>query len=124
VFPYLYAAFLLCLLAVDYVFLPKAAQRAWLAMAIVFLVAAALAVFQGPLDGLRAFLGVGRAVDAIGYVSTAILVRELFLARSRHSRMGEELTQLTRASALRNATWFGGESDGRPIGVESRVGPA
>jgi len=99
-FPLVFAAFLVGLLVIDGIFLPRQARRAWAVMAGVFTTGAILAVYPAPLEWLRLRLGVGRAVDIVVYVSTALLVRELFISRARSSRAAEAFTRLVRELAL------------------------
>ncbi|MGZ3696805.1 MAG: DUF2304 family protein [Bdellovibrionota bacterium] len=102
-FPFLFAAFLLALIILDYACLPKSARRAWAVLAITFVAAAIFAVYQQPLDYLPRLLGVGRPVDAVIYVVTAVLVRELFLSRIRHRALQAQITELVRQRALDQA---------------------
>ena len=102
-FPYIFALFLLCLLLVDLIFLPRQARRAWIALACVFAAGGCLAIYPAPLEWIRVQLGVGRAVDIAVYVTTALLVRELFISRARASRTAAAFTDLVRELAIQQA---------------------
>lgn len=103
-FGYLFAAFIILLLLVDRVFLPHSARRAWTLMACVMGVAALLSLAPGLLQALSGWLGVGRPVDLVLYLTTVLLLRELFLSRARSDRTLRALTQLARAQAIQTAT--------------------
>lgn len=98
-----FALCLIALLAIDYVFMPRSARKAWFAMAAVFLAAALLSLYQAPLVLIANFLGIGRPVDAFVYLAIVLLIRELFLSRTRFSERDRQFTQLVRAMAIRHA---------------------
>lgn len=102
-FSYLFAAFIILLLLVDRVFLPRSARRAWTVMACFMGVAATLSLAPRLIGSLSDWLGVGRPVDLILYVTTVLLLREVFLARARSDRTLRALTQITRAQSLASA---------------------
>ena len=102
IFGLLFCTFLLSLIILDRIFLPKSARRAWQAMSMTFAAAGVFALFQRPFISLAAFLGVSRAVDIVLYVATAILIRELFLSRSRAIRSEQMLAEVVREFAMRN----------------------
>lgn len=101
-FPFIFAFFLIALLFLDHLFMPKSARKAWLAMSFVFLAAAFLSLYQRPLFYLGQFLGVGRTVDAVIYFVIILLIREFFLSRARLSERDKQYTQLVRAIACMN----------------------
>lgn len=102
-FPYLFLAFLVALLAVDFVFLPRASRRAWLMLVAAFGAASTMALFPGEWGAVAHWLGVGRPVDVLIYAATALLVREMFLARARYTRHEAQITELVRALAIERA---------------------
>src|SRR6185312_16392125 len=102
-FPVIFAALLLGIVCLDYICLPKSARRAWRFMALILGGGAAFALYQKPLDLLPKLLGVGRPVDAVLYLVTAILVREFFLSRFRHRETQAQITQLVRELAIERA---------------------
>ena len=104
-FPILFLCFLLFLLLVDFVFLPRSVRRAWLMMVLTFSVAATMALFTDAWQSLAHFLGIGRPVDILVYSATAILAREMFLSRARQAKTEEQLTELVRAIAIDSATY-------------------
>ena len=102
-FGYLFAALIILLLLVDRIFLPRSARRAWTLMACFMGVAAALSLSPGLLASVSGWLGVGRPVDLILYLTTVLLLREVFLSRARSDRTLRALTQITRAQAMSTA---------------------
>lgn len=102
-FPFIFALFLLALMAIDYIFMPTSARKAWRAMFFVFSLAAFLSLYQKPLVFLVDALGVGRSVDAVIYFVLVILIRELFLSRARLSQRDQQFTELVRSIACLHA---------------------
>ena len=103
-FGYLFATLIAALLLVDRIFLPKSARRAWLLMAFFMGVGAVLSIAPEVLEAVTSRLGVGRPVDLVLYLSTVLLLRELFLSRARSTRTLSAITRLTRSQALETAT--------------------
>jgi hypothetical protein len=99
-FTVFFCFFIFALLALDKFFLPKSASKAWNAMVMVFGFAGLAAAFQSELEPFRRLLGVGRTVDVFIYLTTIVLVRELFLIRARNSAQAELMTQLVRKLAI------------------------
>ena len=99
----LFVAFLVLVVAADYVFLPAASRRAWQALAVILAVVASMLFFTGHWQRLAEFMGVGRAVDMLIYVATTVLAREMFLSRARFRTSERNLTDLVRALAIRDA---------------------
>lgn len=102
-FVYLFCLFLALVVAADYIFLPSIARRAWQVMVVTLTVVATMLFFPGAWQRLAEMVGIGRAVDMLVYGATAILTRELFLARARFRSAERNLTVLVRALALRDA---------------------
>ncbi len=101
-FRYVFAGFVLVLLAIDRVFLPNTARRTRLLLTVVFVSVAVLALFQKPMFAIAEALGVGRPVDLIVYVSVVLLFRELLVTRERFHRLEKRVVVLARAQALEN----------------------
>jgi len=102
-FPLFFAASLVGIILVDWICLPKSARRAWVVMAFIFGVAAFLSIYQKPLASLPGLIGIGRPVDAVLYIATAVLVREFFLSRIRQRDLQSQITSLVRQIALDRA---------------------
>ena len=102
-FRLIFPAVLLGVLIVDRIAFPKAARRAWWALAGVFALAGLGAVYPEPIQAIASEMGIGRAVDLVLYLAVAILVREFFLSRIRDQELQRELTQLTRTLAVLGA---------------------
>jgi hypothetical protein len=99
----IFCGLLVLAVALDFVFLPKAARRAWQAMAIALAVVASMVLFEDRWQALARRLGVGRPVDMLLYAAVAVLTRELFLARARFRMLERQQTLLVRELALRGA---------------------
>jgi hypothetical protein len=99
-FPYVFAAFLILLLLIDRVFMPKSARKAWALMAAFLGGAIVLALWPSLLERAAGWLGIGRPVDLVLYFTSAILVREMFLSRARSARTLRSITELARQQAL------------------------
>jgi hypothetical protein len=102
-FPLLFVFFLLLLLVTDYVFLPRGARRAWLAMVAVFAVAASMVFFTPAWQAVAAWVGIGRPVDILIYIATAALVREMLVVRARAAEQDKRITELVRQLAVTTA---------------------
>jgi hypothetical protein len=113
-FPVLFAGFLIAILVIDGIFLPRSSRRMLRLLAVLFAGAALVAIFQEPLFFLASRLGVGRPVDLVMYVVVVILVRELLLSRARFVQLESQVTTLARAEALRSARAQGGPEEGAP----------
>jgi hypothetical protein len=103
-FGYLFAALIFAVLLIDRVFLPKSARRAWTVMAFVMGSGAIVALAPGVLEAVTSRLGVGRPVDLVLYLTTVLLLREVFLSRARSARTLMAITRVTRSQALQAAT--------------------
>lgn len=102
-FPYVFAGFLVLLLLIDRMFMPRSARKAWAVMAVFLGTAILLALWPGLLERIAAWLGIGRPVDLVLYFTSAILVREMFLSRARSARTLRAITELARQQAIASA---------------------
>jgi hypothetical protein len=91
------------ILIVDKIFMPKHAKRAWQMMAFAYSFAIIFALFPGILTSIAEVLGIGRGVDVIIYCLSFILIREIFISRSRQNSSERQMTILTRQFAIFNA---------------------
>lgn len=95
-----FATFVGLVLLVDRIFMPGKARKAWQLMAFFYTIALLIIGFPEFLASLATFLGVGRGIDIILYLSVFILVRELFLSRSRQSSLERQMTIIARKIAI------------------------
>jgi hypothetical protein len=100
---YFFAAFLVFCVAFDFLFMQKSQRKLLKFIAAVFLVAALLSVVHEHLGFLSALTGIGRPVDLFIYITSALLVRELFLGRARDLEANERMTELVRSLAHHSA---------------------
>lgn len=87
----------------DYLAIYRNSPRSWTIMAFVFTVGIVTAYHPGLVQAVSDYLGIWRAVDLLLYLSTIILIREFFISRIRQKEMSENITQLTRSLAIKNA---------------------
>lgn len=99
-FAYLLSLLFLGFLVMDYVSFYKISPRSWKLMAFVFSFGILASFHSDWVQKLSDFLGVWRASDLLIYISTVILIRELFISRIRQKEMSESLTQFIRFWAL------------------------
>jgi hypothetical protein len=99
----LFGSFLVFILVVDRIFMPKRARRAWAIMAVTYAFALFFLLFPEVLVGIAGFFGIGRGVDLIIYFLIIIIVRELIMNRSRQSGLERQITLLTREIAISRA---------------------
>jgi hypothetical protein len=72
-------------------------------MAFVYSFAVIFAIFPDILTGIAVFIGIGRGVDVVIYGMSFILIREIFISRSRQNSTERQITILTRRFAILNA---------------------
>jgi hypothetical protein len=99
----LFAVAIVSVIIFDAVSLSKSARRAWYALALVFVLAAATAIFPGVLSAVARELGVGRGTDAVLYFVVVVLIRELVLTRWRLLQLERALTKVVRREAIQSA---------------------
>jgi hypothetical protein len=99
----LFAVVVVVVIIFDAVSLSRAARRAWYALTLVFVVAAATAIFPGILAAVSRELGVGRGTDAVLSFVVVVLIRELVLTRWRLLQLERALTKVVRSEAIQHA---------------------
>ena len=100
---YLFAGFLLLCLVFDWVFMQRSQRRMLKFITAAFLGAAGLSLAHEHLGFVSAITGVGRPVDLFIYICCALLIRELFLGRSRDIEANQRITELVRNLAHKEA---------------------
>jgi hypothetical protein len=99
----IFATFMIGILAIDRIFMPKKSHKAWMFMAVTYSCAVVFTLFPEILSQVAQFIGIGRGVDVILYFVSIIVVREVFLNRSRQSQLERQVTCLSREIALSRA---------------------
>lgn len=98
-----FAVFLAALATIDFIFLPRQSRGAWVALTVGFVLAIVAVGFTAEIERLASSVGIGRAVDGIIYVTSVILIRELFITRGRAVRFEAQLTRMARHIAISEA---------------------
>ena len=98
-----FAALMITILAIDRIFMPKKARKAWFLMAIVYSCAVIFTLFPDSLSRIAKMIGVGRGVDVVLYLVSIVVVREVFLSRARQSSLERQVTLLSREIAISQA---------------------
>jgi hypothetical protein len=111
-------AFVLGIVAYDWVSLRGKNRRAVLLEVLVFLVGAVFIAFPERATALAHFVGIGRGVDFLMYPIVIWLVRESLMTRRRRLEYDEKLTGVVRALAISEARVAGA---GSPAQVDPSV---
>jgi hypothetical protein len=112
---FVFASFMIAVLAIDRIFMPKKARKAWTFMAVTYGFAVVFTLFPESLSQVAKVLGIGRGVDVVLYFVSIIVVREVFLNRSRQSSLERQVTCLARELALSNARLINPEPGSKVI---------